>query len=168
MDGQRYSPPPPTSSQPHPHSQNSQLLLQPIPLICTSTPPTHSPNSLGWSISNSRVSGLFLLLLCFIEVPVFNANSVDPDQMPCSVASDLGLHCLPDTVLGVSQLKWVSPTIVCYVFRGRDSNEKNSAKSIQMEGKSQYELGGILGFSNTVQPTSERKTVYRYGRSVSL
>ena len=21
-------------------------------------------------------------------------NSVDPDQMPCSVASDLGLHCL--------------------------------------------------------------------------
>ena len=23
------------------------------------------------------------------------ANSVDPDQMPHSVASDLGLHCLP-------------------------------------------------------------------------
>ena len=25
----------------------------------------------------------------------FNANSVDPDQMPHSAVSDLGLHCLP-------------------------------------------------------------------------
>ena len=30
------------------------------------------------------------------------ANSGDPDKMPCSVASDLGLHCL-----GVSRLQWV-------------------------------------------------------------
>ena len=30
------------------------------------------------------------------------ANSGDPDQMPRSVASDLGLHCLPITLLGVS------------------------------------------------------------------
>ena len=41
-----------------------------------------------------RVSGWFLLLL-FIEFPVFNANSVDPDQTPRSVAPDLGLNCLP-------------------------------------------------------------------------
>ena len=27
------------------------------------------------------------------------ANSVDPDQMPHSVASDLGLHCLPRSLL---------------------------------------------------------------------
>ena len=63
--------------------------------------------SLEHSISNSRVSVLFLSLLCFIEIPVFNANSVDPDQMQHSVASDLGLHCLPITLLGVSRLKWV-------------------------------------------------------------
>ena len=25
----------------------------------------------------------------FVEIPELNANSVDPDQMPCSVASDL-------------------------------------------------------------------------------
>ena len=31
------------------------------------------------------------------------ANSGDPDQMPCSAASDLGLHCLPITHLGVSR-----------------------------------------------------------------
>ena len=28
-------------------------------------------------------------------IPELNANSVDPDQMPHSAASDLGLHCLP-------------------------------------------------------------------------
>ena len=39
-------------------------------------------NSLDRSISNSRVSGYFLLLLCFIEILVFNAYSVGPDQMP--------------------------------------------------------------------------------------
>ena len=37
-------------------------------------------NSLDQSISNCRFSGYFLLLLCFIGIPVFNANSVDPDQ----------------------------------------------------------------------------------------
>ena len=38
------------------------------------------------------------------------ADSEDLDQMPRSGAngaSDLGLHCLPITLLGVSQLQWV-------------------------------------------------------------
>ena len=35
------------------------------------------------------------------------ANSKDPDQTPRSVASDVGLHCLPITLLGVSRLQWV-------------------------------------------------------------
>ena len=48
---------------------------------------------------------LVLLLLCFIEIPVFNANSVDPDQTPHSAASYRGLHCLPITLLGVSPTK---------------------------------------------------------------
>ena len=29
------------------------------------------------------------------------ANNGDPDQMPHSVASDLGLHCLPITHMGL-------------------------------------------------------------------
>ena len=33
------------------------------------------------------------------------ANSGDPDQMPHYAASDLGLHCLPITLLGVSRLQ---------------------------------------------------------------
>ena len=36
------------------------------------------------------------------------ANSGDPDQIPHSVASDLGLHCLPVTRLGVFSLQWVN------------------------------------------------------------
>ena len=35
------------------------------------------------------------------------AKSGDPDQMLYSAASDLGLHCLPVTSLGISSLQWV-------------------------------------------------------------
>ena len=35
------------------------------------------------------------------------SNSGDPDQPPRSAASDLGLHCLPFTLLRVSRLQWV-------------------------------------------------------------
>ena len=37
------------------------------------------------------------------------ANSGDPDQMPRFAATDLGLHCLLNTILGVSRLQWVKP-----------------------------------------------------------
>ena len=50
--------------------------------------------------------------LCDLDIPrekkgQLFANSGDPDQMPCSAASDLCLHCLPVTLLGVSRLQWV-------------------------------------------------------------
>ena len=41
----------------------------------------------------------FLLLLFLIEIPLVNANSVDPDQMPHSLASYLDLYYLTITVL---------------------------------------------------------------------
>ena len=50
----------------------------------------------------------FLLPPCFIEISVFNTHSVDPDQTPRSVASDLGLHCLL-----VSQPKRVNKKYQC-------------------------------------------------------
>ena len=31
----------------------------------------------------------------------------DPDQMPHSAVSEMSLHCLPITLLGVSRLQWV-------------------------------------------------------------
>ena len=38
---------------------------------------------------------------------MFNTNSVDPDQTPHSAASDLGLHCLPVSLLWDARHKWV-------------------------------------------------------------
>ena len=52
-----------------------------------------------------------MLLLYFIEIPLVNAHSVDPDQMPSPVTSDLGLHCLPITFLEVYRLKSVKTLI---------------------------------------------------------
>ena len=43
---------------------------------------------------------VFSILLWFIGIPVINANSVDPDQIPHSAVSNVGLHCLP--------IKWVN------------------------------------------------------------
>ena len=40
------------------------------------------------------------------------ANSGDPDQMLCSVVSDLGLHCLPNSLLGVSRQQWVKQCLI--------------------------------------------------------
>ena len=41
--------------------------------------------------------------LFYFRWKILLANNVDPDQMPHYVASDLGLHCLPMTLLQVSQ-----------------------------------------------------------------
>ena len=54
----------------------------------------------------------FLLLPCFIGVFELNAKSVNPDQMLHSVASDLGLHCLPMSLLSDARLIWVNLQIV--------------------------------------------------------
>ena len=42
-------------------------------------------------------------------------NCEDPDKT-LSVASDLGLHCLPVTPLGVSSLQWVNNSQVYETF----------------------------------------------------
>ena len=45
--------------------------------------------------------------MLLIEIPAFCANSIDPDQTPRSLASDLGLHCLPMFFLWDARHKWV-------------------------------------------------------------
>ena len=42
-----------------------------------------------------------------INIPVVNANSVDPNQTPSSAASDLDLRCLLVPRLCDARLKWV-------------------------------------------------------------
>ena len=42
-----------------------------------------------------------------MEIPKCNANSVEPDQTPRSVASDLGPHSLLMSLLWNDRHKWV-------------------------------------------------------------
>ena len=67
-------------------------------------------NSLDRCIYNRRSVWLvfFLLFSCFIEGPVLNANSVAPDQSSPSVASALGLYCLPMSLLWNAKHIWVN------------------------------------------------------------
>ena len=58
---------------------------------------------LGKSICHFRGVGSIFLLLFYFRWKLLLANSVDPDQMSHYVASDLGLHCLPMTLLRVSR-----------------------------------------------------------------
>ena len=50
----------------------------------------------------------FFLMTRFIEIPAFNANSVDFDQTPRFAASDLGLHFLLIFLLEAARHKWVN------------------------------------------------------------
>ena len=66
------------------------------------------PYQLDESIFHSRgVWCTFLFLSCFWWKFMW-ANSVDPDQMLRSAASDLGLHCLPMSQKWDARLIWVN------------------------------------------------------------
>ena len=54
---------------------------------------------------------MFLLLSVIIEIPVVNANSVDPDQTPQIAASDLYLHCLSVVFFGTLSINWLKVRI---------------------------------------------------------
>ena len=45
----------------------------------------------------------------YMEIPVLNASSVDPDQMLRSVASDLDLHCLSISLCGTLGINGLAP-----------------------------------------------------------
>ena len=69
------------------------------------------------------------------------ANSRDPDQMLLSAASDLGLLCLPITLLGVSRLKWVNLFLILqfaqdFIFRNQRL-EKWAQKQSSCHGNQQ-------------------------------
>ena len=51
---------------------------------------------------------LLLLFPCFTEMPVLNANSIDPDETLLYTVPDLGPHCLPIFHLWDARHKWVN------------------------------------------------------------
>ena len=60
-------------------------------------------NSLDKSFSNRR--DVCCIITMFINIAVFNKNSVDLDQTPRSVASDLSIHCLSMSLLRGANFK---------------------------------------------------------------
>ena len=62
-------------------------------------------NTLDRSISYRRGVWIVLLLPCFIEFSVFDANSVDRDQTPRSAASDTVCQCPFYGTLGLNGLR---------------------------------------------------------------
>ena len=63
------------------------------------------------------------------------ANSGDPDQMPHSAASDLGLHCLLITLSGVSRLQWVKNTSTLVGHFVSSSKERDRNRSYKEREK---------------------------------
>ena len=59
--------------------------------------------TLDVSICHFRSVWSNLSLLCYFKWKILLSNNVDPDQMPHHMASNLGLHCLPMTLLLVSR-----------------------------------------------------------------
>ena len=59
----------------------------------------------------------FIVSSFIVEIHVLNTNSVDPDQTPRSVASDLRLYCLP-----VKRYKWVKSNFSSLF--GNSANDK--------------------------------------------
>ena len=67
-------------------------------LICDKV--TLLPQLFGQVLHQQKMYRVVVLsFLCFINILVLNANSLDPYQTPHSVASDQGLHCLPMLLL---------------------------------------------------------------------
>ena len=57
-----------------------------------------------------------------MEISVLKVNRVDPDQTPCSMVSDLGLHCFSVSLLWYARLKWVQITYGINVIKGEVGN----------------------------------------------
>ena len=64
-------------------------------------------NSLDRFISYTGGVSLVFVISCFEEISKLNANSLDPDQTPHIAASDLGLRCLPMSLLWDARRKGV-------------------------------------------------------------
>ena len=61
----------------------------------------------GHFLYKGYLGGVFLSLLCFVEISALNANSVATDQTPRSMVSDLDLHCLPVSIVWDAKHKLV-------------------------------------------------------------
>ena len=98
---------------------------------------------------------VFIILhVCLTDFPVFNADSVDPDQMLHSVMSDQDIYCLPITVLGFSRLKWVNTTLYNISIRSRrcHNNLQDFYLDLLLFHFESLSIFWLLWKSNTLKP----------------
>ena len=67
---------------------------------------------------------VIFIIKSFIEIPVFNANSIDPYQLPHSAGSDLNLHSLPVShLLDTRHNGLIKPSLqfslFCFFFKSK-------------------------------------------------
>ena len=70
----------------------------------------HSLTVTLWTCPFPIIRGVWLdfIVMKFCRISELHANSEDSDLMPHSAASDLGVHCLPMSLLWDSSLKQVN------------------------------------------------------------
>ena len=83
--------------------------------------------------------GYISFLSWLIEISELNANIVDTGQRSHSVASDLGLHYLPMSILWDSKLKWVK--LIYFV-----SSEQIIMKSVKLQYSSRNQFKCLLSY----------------------
>ena len=82
--------------------------------------------------STNFIGGLIVLVLpCFIEIPVLNANNVDPDQTTHTAVSDLGLHVLQMPHLWDARLNWEDVYIIFRSIRSPLAQYRLPKQTIQ-------------------------------------
>ena len=75
-------------------------------IYCYNMSSAHCLDKVNFDPVILEVSGLFCRFhSIFNGKPCMLANTVDPNQMPHYVASDLGLHCWPMTLLQISPVR---------------------------------------------------------------
>ena len=87
------------------------------------------------------------------------ANRGDPDQMPHSVASDLGLHCLPMSHKKDARHIWVKLQSFCYLIRVPEIWEVDCLSNLPSESALGTSDLSIYKYENTLNKTRKRETV---------
>ena len=85
------------------------------------------------------------------------ANSGDPDQTPRSVASDLGLHCLPVTLLRVSRLQWVKDPAHVKTYNETCVTSKDSNQLVDPPSTARVPVYPSLDSSGAVEGTHDQQ-----------
>ena len=98
----------------------------------------------------------------FFEIPIYNANSVDPDQTPQNAASDQGLHCLQMSLLLNARHK----CFICGYHSGTISpnTDKSKPEWPSMTELGAYNVSSLYSTTSLQQPPQRIYLTGLYGQ----